>query len=192
MKIRAVAAAALALALGVGLTGCNMFSPQRTEMEYDASDGISADLGGVTVQNALLLTTETASDANFLFTAVNLTDAEATVSAQVGSSIVAKSISPNANENLLEVGSGEEGPELVNGDFVTGTTIEVTFTSEYTDAEGNAQTAEQTVFVPILGSDDAKDVLEEYATLLPQEPAEETSAPAATTEGEPVEGEPVE
>lgn len=183
MKIRAVAAAALALAIGVGLTGCNMISPQRTEMKYDPSDGISADLGGVSVQNALLLTTESSSDANFVFTAVNVTDEDATVTAKVGSSTVENSIT--ANENVLQVGYGEAGPEIVSGDFVTGTTIEVTFTSEYSDAEGNAQTGEQTVLVPILGSEDEGGVLEEYATLLPEAPAEETPAP--TTEAEPEE-----
>lgn len=175
MKIRAVAAAALALAIGVGLTGCNMISPQRTEMEYDASDGISADLGGVTVQNALLLTTETSDEANFVFTAVNLTDAEATVTAQVGSSSVEKTIDHAIDNNLVKVGFGESGPEVVSGDFVTGTTVEVTFTSTYTDADGNGQTAEQTVIVPILGSEVTEGVLEEYATLLPQATEPETT-----------------
>lgn len=201
MKIRAVAAAALALAIGAGLTGCNMISPQRTEMEYDASDGISADLGGISVQNALLLTTESANEANFVFAAVNLTDEDATLTAEVGASTVEKSISPS--ENFLQVGFGEAGAETVSGDFVTGATIEVTFTSEYTDAEGNAQTAEQTVLVPILGSEDAEGVLIEYATLLPQanaedeatattEPTETGSTEGDSTEGDDLDAEPAE
>ncbi|KAB1643094.1 hypothetical protein [Gulosibacter chungangensis] len=168
MKIRAVAAAALALAIGVGLTGCNMISPQRTEMQYDASDGVSADLGGVSVQNALLLTTESVDEANFVFTAVNLTNAEATVTAQVGASSVEKTIDHTINNRLVKVGFGESGSEIVSGDFVSGSTFEVTFTSTYTDDEGNTQTAEQTVIVPVLGSEIAEGVLGEYATLLPE------------------------
>ncbi|MGO1544502.1 MAG: hypothetical protein ACTHXA_09210 [Gulosibacter sp.] len=190
MKIRAVAAAALALAIGVGLTGCNMISPQRTEMQYDPSDGISADLSGVSVQNALLLTTENADEANFVFAIVNLTDEPATVTAEVGSSTVEIEASAGINESLTQVGYGESGPELVTGEFETGTTIEVTFTSTYTDLEGNAQTAEDTVLVPILGSEEAEGVLQEYATLLPEAPADQpagTQTDAPETDATPTE-----
>ncbi|MDJ1369952.1 hypothetical protein [Gulosibacter molinativorax] len=183
MKIRAVAAAAIALAIGVGLTGCNMISPQRTELKYDASDGISADLGGVSVQNAMLFTTDEASDANLVFTAVNRSTEDATVTAQVGSSTVENPISANMDKNVLKVGYGDAGPELVSGtEFVSGTTVAVTFSSTYTDSEGASQTAEEVVMVPVLGSDQQDGVLEEYATLMPEPaPAENaTETPVAT------------
>ena len=171
MKIRAVAAAALALALGAGLTGCNMISPQRTQMEYAASDGVHVDLGAVAVRNALLIVdtdTAEASQANLVLTAVNgsAADAQLTVSFE-GDAPNRITLPHDQQSNVVQLGFGDAGPELVNGTFTSGTTVEAVFSATYTDKDGNQQTAETTHRVPVLGADDPANVLLEYQTLAP-------------------------
>lgn len=174
MKIRAVAAAALALALGLGMTGCNMISPQRTQMEYDPSDGVGLEISdGVHVENAMLLTDDGGERANLILTGVNFTASEATLTVDVGDSSVEISLEPrgeNVPNSITDVGYGEQGEEIVTGDFQTGSTINTTFTATYTDAEGQTQTESVEVPLPILGSDDLENVLPEYRTLLPETP----------------------
>ncbi|SJM71669.1 hypothetical protein FM112_16635 [Gulosibacter sp. 10] len=184
MKFRAVAAAALAVALGAGLTGCNMISPQRTNMEYDASDGVSASLGsGVSVQNALLITDDEGAAANLVFSAVNLTTDDVDLAVDVAGETVSIPLAYTPGEGLNKIGFGEGGQQLVEGDFVSGTTVEVAFSATYTDAEGASQSSEETILVPVLGADDPERVLEEYAHLLPVIPVETTPEPTTDFEG---------
>ena len=167
MKIRAVAASALALALAAGLTGCNMISPQRTTMEYAASDGINVDLGDVHARNVLLLTDGTGSQANLVFTAVNTSGDDAQINLNIDGTAVNIPLPYTPGNDVTQVGFGDRGPQLVQGNFTTGTTVEVTFQASYTDADGARQTVEATHAVPVLGDDDAASVHEEYQTLLP-------------------------
>lgn len=188
MKIRAVAAAALALALGAGLTGCNMISPQRTTMEYAASDGINVDLGSIAVRNALLIVdtdTEEATQANLVLAAVNTTSSDAQLTVTVDGGAPAQIALPSSGQsNLVQVGFGDAPQQVVTGQFVSGTTVEVTFKATYTDAEGNSQTQETTHLVPILGASDPTNVLVEYSTLAPAAPAAPAETPATTPTGE--------
>lgn len=55
MKFRAAVSLTLAAAVGLGLTGCNYISPQRTATKYAASDGANADFGQVKLRNGLLV-----------------------------------------------------------------------------------------------------------------------------------------
>jgi hypothetical protein len=179
VKIRAVAASALALALAAGLTGCNMISPQRTTMEYAASDGINVDLGEVHVRNMLLLANPDGSQANVVFAAVNGTTESAQLNLTINGTAVNLPLTYNPESDITEVGFGEEGEHLVSGSFETGTTVEVEFEATYTAADGTRQTVTDTHRVPILGDEEAQHVLEEYQTLVPQDPAD---LPAATPE----------
>lgn len=167
MKIRAVAASALALALAAGLTGCNMISPQRTTMEYAASDGVNVDLGDVHARNVLLLTDGTGSQANLVFTAVNTSGDDAQINLNIDGTAVNIPLPYTPGNEVTQVGFGDGGQQLVQGNFTTGTTVEVTFQASYTDADGARQTVEATHAVPVLGDDDAASVHEEYQTLLP-------------------------
>lgn len=167
MKIRAVAASALALALAAGLTGCNMISPQRTTMEYAASDGVNVDLGDVHARNVLLLTDGTGSQANLVFTAVNTSGDDAQINLNIDGTAVNIPLPYTPGNDVTQVGFGDGGQQLVQGNFTTGTTVEVTFRASYTDADGARQTVEATHAVPVLGDDDAASVHEEYQTLLP-------------------------
>ena len=125
MKIRAVAASALALALAAGLTGCNMISPQRTTMEYAASDGVNVDLGDVHARNVLLLTDGTGSQANLVFTAVNTSGDDAQINLNIDGTAVNIPLPYTPGNDVTQVGFGDRGPQLVQGNFTTGTTVDV-------------------------------------------------------------------
>ncbi|WP_395245952.1 DNA modification methylase [Agromyces sp. MMS24-K17] len=72
-----MASAALALTVILGGTGCAMLTYQATTEKYDASDGVSADVGALAVRNILLVMEEGGSDANLVFTVSNSSDEDA-------------------------------------------------------------------------------------------------------------------
>lgn len=191
MKTRAVASIAIAVALGFGLTACNYISPQRTTMQYDASDGVSAVVGDLEVRNALFLIDPekgegTAEVASLLFAVVNHTGEAAEFTISVGGSNTQTTIVVPAGETLVPVGYGEGQSIIIEGtEFVGGSTHVVTFTP----SEGGSTT----VNVPVLDG-----TLAEYSTLLPTvapttippvEPTE-TDAPAEGDEEDPAATEP--
>ncbi|WP_311478291.1 hypothetical protein [uncultured Gulosibacter sp.] len=185
MKFRAVAASALALALAAGLTGCNLISPQRTTMEYAASDGVHATVGDLEVRNALLIVdsdTKEVTEANLVLSVVTESETPATLEASVagGSTVsIPVALTPK-NKGLVKVGFGDAGAQLVTGKFRSGDTVEVTF---------SAAGSEATIKVPVLGADNPENVLDEYKTLAPNQvkPTEvpsETPTPTAAEEPE--------
>ncbi len=185
MKFRAVAASALALALAAGLTGCNLISPQRTTMEYAASDGVHASVGDLEVRNALLIVdsdTKEVTEANLVLSVVTESETPATLEASVagGSAVsIPVALTPK-NKGLVKVGFGDAGAQLVTGKFRSGDTVEVTF---------SAAGSEATIKVPVLGADNPENVLDEYKTLAPNQvkPTEvpsETPTPTAAEEPE--------
>ena len=54
MKSRLAAAAAAVLATAT-LAGCNFITPQATQFQYDAADGVSGTSGAVEIRNAVLV-----------------------------------------------------------------------------------------------------------------------------------------
>ncbi|MFF1878364.1 hypothetical protein [Leifsonia sp. NPDC058230] len=56
MKARVAATIVLALAVAFGTTGCGLFAPQATTKHYDASDGVSGNVGQIDVRNAIIIT----------------------------------------------------------------------------------------------------------------------------------------
>lgn len=55
MQPRLAAAAAAAVVVVFAATGCNLITPQATQIEYDPSDGVSGVTGAVTMHNAMLI-----------------------------------------------------------------------------------------------------------------------------------------
>lgn len=55
MQPRTVAAAAAAAVVVFAATGCNILTPQATQIQYDPSDGISGETGTVEFHNAMLI-----------------------------------------------------------------------------------------------------------------------------------------
>ena len=75
MRARAVAAIALSGALVAGLSGCALWLKPETGRTYDASDGVSLDLGDLELRNVLVLT-EDGELGNLVGTAVNTTGSD--------------------------------------------------------------------------------------------------------------------
>ena len=56
MKARVAASIVLALAVAAGTAGCGFIAPQATTKHYDASDGVSGNVGQIDVRNAFIVT----------------------------------------------------------------------------------------------------------------------------------------
>ncbi|GIT81652.1 hypothetical protein LLS1_33210 [Leifsonia sp. LS1] len=56
MKARVAASVVLALTVAFGTAGCGLIAPQATTKHYDASDGVSGNVGTVDVRNAIIVT----------------------------------------------------------------------------------------------------------------------------------------
>jgi hypothetical protein len=70
-----VTAIALSGALVAGLSGCALWTSPETGRDYDASDGVSLDLGDLELRNVVVLT-EDGELGNLVGTAVNTTGSD--------------------------------------------------------------------------------------------------------------------
>lgn len=175
MKFRAAASIALAVAVAAGLAGCNMISPQRTNMAYDASDGVGVSVGDLELRNVLVLAEAedglNAEQGTLIASVVNHSGEAGTITVSSGSARA--EIPVEATDGITAVGY-DDGPtvDLTGIELPVGGTIEITFTS----AGGATATAN----VPVLDG-----ALAEYATLIPTAPTETEPAPADPTATEP-------
>jgi hypothetical protein len=154
VKARLAASAALALGLALGASGCSMLTYQATTEHYDASDGVSANVGDLDLRNVLVVS-EDGADGNLVMTVVNTGDDDATLGVQFGEGggeVI--EVEVEAGQTLV-LGSDEEEPVLLEGiDAEVGGLLPMYF--QYGDVEGVEK------LVPIL---DAR--LPEYADLAP-------------------------
>ncbi|WP_022889888.1 hypothetical protein [Agromyces italicus] len=70
MKARLAASAALALGVALGASGCSMLTYQATTEHYDASDGVSANVGELDLRN-ILVVSDDGVDGTLVLTIVN-------------------------------------------------------------------------------------------------------------------------
>jgi hypothetical protein len=154
VKARLAASAALALGLALGASGCSMLTYQATTEHYDASDGVSANVGDLDLRNVLIVS-EDGADGNLVMTVVNTGEDDATLGVQFGEGggdVI--EVEVEAGQTLV-LGSDEEEPVLLEGiDAEVGGLLPMYF--QYGDVEGVEK------LVPIL---DAR--LPEYADLAP-------------------------
>jgi len=131
-----------------------MLTYQATTEHYDASDGVSANVGDLDLRNVLVVS-EDGVDGNLVMTVVNTGEDDATLGVQFGeggSDVV--EVEVEAGQTLV-LGSDEEDPVLLEGiDAEVGGLLPMYF--QYGDAEGVEKQ------VPVL---DAR--LPEYADLAP-------------------------
>lgn len=187
MKVRAVASIALAAAVAAGLAGCNLISPQRTTLAYNASDGVGLSLGGVELRNALFISDgaeadRTARRASLVVAVVNGTgragELKLSVQSPDGGKTVSAALPYTEADEVQPVGYGEGEILWVEGlDFHPGGAVNLTVTAP----DG----ASQTVLVPVLDTHG----LPEYATLLPDAGHHHTPHATGTATPEPAETE---
>jgi hypothetical protein len=153
VKARLAASAALALGLALGASGCSMVTYQATTEHYDASDGVSLNVGELDVRNALVVSDD-GVDGNLVMTVVNTGEDDVTLGVQIGASGDVTEIEVGAGQTLA-LGTDEEEPVLLEGiDAEPGGLVPLYF--QYGDVEGVEQQ------VPVLDSR-----LPEYADLAP-------------------------
>ena len=173
MRARVVASAGVAALLAIALAGCNFFTPQTTLKPYDASDGVSGKVGEVAILSALVLSDDGVSG-NLVFSAVNSSDKDVTLTVQYPSNGTPTDIEldvPAASTGNF--GFGDYGQVfLTDIDTQPGAVMPIYF--QYGDAQG------QQLGVPVLDG-----TLAQYSDLLPQTPTPtptvtETATPTPT------------
>lgn len=164
----------MAAGILLGTSACGFFAPQATTIHYDASDGVSGNVGDIAVRNALLITDDDGA-ANFIVTVVNQGEKAQSVKVQyeAGGDKVTRSI--NVQGNAIE-SLGADSPALTIDDFdgKPGSLFPVFV--QYGDATGVE------LLVPVLDG-----ALSQYSTLVPTpEPTPvATVTPTATPEPTP-------
>lgn len=107
MRARIAASVVLAAGILMGTSACNLLAPQATINHYDASDGVSANVGDIAVRNAILISND-GTDANLVVTIVNQGDTAHSVSMQytVGGEKVTQKLTVDANATV-SLGAGD-------------------------------------------------------------------------------------
>jgi hypothetical protein len=153
VKARLAASAVLAVGLVLGASGCSMLTYQATTEHYDASDGVSANVGDLDLRN-ILVVSEDGEDGNLVLTVVNTGEDDAELGVQVGEGGGEPLIIEVEAGATVSLG-GDEEPLLLEGiDTQPGALVPIYF--QYGTAEGIEK------LVPVL---DGR--LPEYADLAP-------------------------
>ena len=155
MRLRATSIV-LAGLIAASLSGCTFGAVQATQLAYDPSDGIGAEVGDVKVRNALLLT-ENGETAALVVALVNSGDTgvQLAVSWDAQSGRVERTVSVPAGETV-SLGAEAAVLTLESVDAQPGSLFPVYF--QYGDEAG------QELGVPVLDG-----ALNEYADLVPSE-----------------------
>ena len=150
MKVRITVSALLAIALSLGASGCNLIQPQATTRMYDASDGISANVGDLQLRNLILISNDGKS-ASLLMAAVNTTGSNVKLSMQFLSkgALVSGQIDVPSSNSATSWGSATANKIIFDGiDTTPGSMLQVYF--QYGDADG------KTALIPVLTSKQAE------------------------------------
>lgn len=97
---RAGATAALAAAVLSTTAGCGYIQEQPTTFHYDASDGISANVGSIKGRNLMVITNDAESDGRLLGTFLNDSDKDVTVTLDAGKSSASVKVKANSETHL--------------------------------------------------------------------------------------------
>ena len=108
MKARLAASAALALGIAIGGSGCAMITYQATTEKYDASDGVSADLGAIELRNVLVVSDD-GEQGNLVAAIVNTGEDDATVEFEVVDSGERFEVDVDAGD-VVSLGAADEAP----------------------------------------------------------------------------------
>ena len=117
MRIRALATVIVASALLLGTAGCGVFVETATLKQYDASDGVSADIGDMHVRNALIITNE-AGDAALIGSIINDGTSFELLTVEIRGTI-ANSTQIGIYPGLTKLGIADDNPIVLYGAGVT-------------------------------------------------------------------------
>jgi hypothetical protein len=111
VKARLAASAALALGIAIGGSGCAMITYQATTEEYDASDGVSTDLGTIDLRNVLVVS-EDGEEGNLIASISNTGEDDATLEIEVVETGDTFEVDVDAGDTV-SLGAGDEEPLLI-------------------------------------------------------------------------------
>ncbi|WP_062379588.1 hypothetical protein [Demequina pelophila] len=114
MKLRIPGAASTALLAAVALAGCSTINPITTQQAYDASDGVSVQIGDVRALNLIVVAEE-----------------------EGGPAVLIGSLSNSGSEDVA-VSASIDGDAIVTVDVAAGTTLTLGGESEETAVTGTA------------------------------------------------------
>ncbi|SEN97773.1 hypothetical protein E3O25_00510 [Cryobacterium sp. TMT1-3] len=172
MRARIAASVVLAAGILLGTSACGFFAPQATLIQYNASDGVSGDVGDIHIRNALLLSAD-GELANLVVSVVNPTDTLQSLRVQYESSTgkVSQDVPVEANTTVTFGTDGAASVVLENMDSQPGSLFPVYF--QYGEETGVE------LLLPVLAG-----TQDEYSSLLPTiaptETPSETPTPTAT------------
>ena len=154
MKSRLVASVALSAVVLFGATGCTFITPQSTEIDYSASDGVNVPdtEGPLKIRNAMIIATDDGSTGNLVAAVVNQTNQGATLTVEL-EGLEPLTVRVGANDTL-SLGSNAEPVLIEDLNTMPGSTIKAYFQS------GNATGATAEVLV-------LDGTLDHYADLVP-------------------------
>lgn len=138
MKIRAILVLAIALAVTTGTAGCNLIQPQATTKNYEASDGVSANLGALDLRNMILISENAGESANLVLGAINTSGSTITlnISYTSGGRLASVTVAIPTSEQVT--GYGADGqPQIVldNIDVAAGGTLSLTLQAGDSDTK---------------------------------------------------------
>jgi hypothetical protein len=171
VRTRIAASVVLAAGIVLGTSACSLMAFEGTNIRYEASDGVSGDVGDVAVRNAMLFS-EDGDLANLVVTLVNRGDDEQTVNVQYesGNEKVTHEVTVEGHQTVM-LGTEEDQSVIFEGiDAQPGSLFPVFF--QYGDETG----AE--LRVPVLVASQPH-----YSNLLPT--LAPTPTPEPTPSGEP-------
>ncbi|MEJ1923041.1 DNA modification methylase [Microbacterium sp. KHB019] len=129
MKSRLVASAALSALVLLGATGCTFITPQSTEIDYPASDGINIpdSDGPLQIRNVMVIATEDGSTGNLIAAIVNDTDQAEVLTVEI------EGLSPLTvrvgARDTLSLGANAEPLRIDDLNTMPGATVEMYFQS---------------------------------------------------------------
>lgn len=152
----------LGLAATLSLSACQWTSPITTQLQYDAADGTSTEVGQVKVLNALIVAEKKDGPGTLVASFANQGSAKASVRIQVGQQAVGPVDA--APGSVVQASSGDKRLQIAKVPVAPGAVTEVAFQT----ADGSVSS----ISVPVLPPSGP------YATLKP-------SAAASTATGSP-------
>ncbi len=131
LKNRIAASIALAAGLALGASGCSLIAHNGTSVQYAPSDGVEISAPGVALRNIILVADQSGENFNVVFTAVNSTDAPASVSITfetAGESSLVEFVAPVGSTSFGNLDEGQDVLVATLSGVEAGQTIEAFFT----------------------------------------------------------------
>ncbi|MGO4104185.1 hypothetical protein AB4Y63_09560 [Leifsonia sp. YAF41] len=174
MRARIAASVVLAAGILLGTSACNLFAPQATTIHYDASDGVSGNVGDLAIRNAIVIS-DNGELGNLLVTVVNSGKTSQDLKIQYeakGGKKVSQEVEIPANSSIPIGDPGYPSVQLERIDTIPGALLPMFF--QYGEETGVE------LLVPVLTNQ-----LPQYKTLAPTPEPVATQLPAVTPTAEP-------